>query len=169
MYMRINRFLIKQNATSVWNYNMKSYKGDTSRQHAARTWCTICPVHKHYKQYTVEANVPCNCDLRCIRMPFYGAESLGQTLKQNSPLCFTPHHNSSNTQWYISYAPVHTTLLDMLCVLNLRQILNAWILAINLKRKRTRSHTRYHPFLAIARNHTDKATKRTLPLSLPHG
>ena len=117
----------------------------------------------------MEANVPCNCDLRCTRMPFCGAESLGQTLRQNSPLCFTPHHNSSNTQWYISYAPVHTTLLDMLCVLNLRQILNAWILAINLKRKRTRSHTRYHPFLAIARNHTDKATKRTLPLSLPHG
>ena len=50
----------------------------------------VC-VHKQYKQYIGEANVPCNCDLRCTRMFFYWAESLGQTLR------------------YISYTPVHNT------------------------------------------------------------
>ena len=37
-------------------------------------------VYKQYKQCIGEANVRCNCDLLCTRMPFYGTKSLGQAL-----------------------------------------------------------------------------------------
>ena len=52
----------------------------------------VC-AHKQYKQHIGEANVLCNCDLRCTHMLFYSAESLGQTRRYTS---YTPVQNTGS-------------------------------------------------------------------------
>ena len=57
------------NTTSAWHWMSMYWSRYLSFV------CIVCGVHKQYKQYIVEANDPCNCDLSYTYMFFHWAES----------------------------------------------------------------------------------------------